>query len=108
MLLCLPLQLLGKQKILIIESYHSEYSWDQSYIQGIKSVFKDDFELLYFQMNTKRLPKTAYEERANKAWEHFQKTKPDLVILGDDNALNYLSLRFSKNRNTRYLPRHQQ
>ncbi len=95
-LLCLPLQLLGKQKVLIIESYHSEFAWDQNYIDGIKSVFKDDFELLYFQMDTKRLPKTAYQERANKAWEHFQKTKPDLVILGDDNALNYLSLRFSQ------------
>lgn len=95
-LLCLPLQLLGKQKVLIIESYHSEYAWDKNYINGIKSVFKDDFELLYFQMNTKRLPKNAYQERADCAWEYFQKTKPELVILGDDNALDFLGTRFSQ------------
>ncbi|WP_019612938.1 ABC transporter substrate-binding protein [Psychromonas ossibalaenae] len=84
------------QKILIIESYHSEYKWDMSYIKGIKSVLLDDFELSYFQMDTKRQPKAVYPERADKAWQYFQKVQPDLVILGDDNALNYLGRRFSK------------
>ncbi|WP_028863670.1 ABC transporter substrate-binding protein [Psychromonas aquimarina] len=96
LLLCLPLHLSARQKVLIIESYHSEYEWDQSYIKGIKSVLLDDFELSYFQMNTKRLPKDSYPQRADKAWQYFQKVQPDLVILGDDNALNYLGRRFSK------------
>lgn len=95
-LLCLPLYVFAKQKILIIESYHSEYPWDQSYIQGIKYIFKDKYDLVYFQMDTKRLPKSAFQERADKAWENFQELKPDLVILGDDNALDYLGARLSK------------
>jgi ABC-type uncharacterized transport system substrate-binding protein len=95
-LLCLPLQLIAKQKILIIESYHSEFVWDQNYIRGIKSVLKNDFDLFYFQMNTKRLPKNTYQERADQAWELFQDINPDLVILGDDNALKYLSMHFSQ------------
>ena len=96
LLFCIPGYLSAVQKVLIIESYHSEYEWDKSYIKGIKSVLLDDFELSYFQMNSKRLPKEAYPERANKAWQYFQKVQPDLVILGDDNALNYLGTRFSK------------
>ena len=95
-LLYLPVQSFAKQKVLIIESYHSEFTWDQSYIQGIKSVFKNDYELSYFQMDTKRLPKTSYQERADKAWLYYQSMNPDLVILGDDNALNYLAMRFSQ------------
>jgi ABC-type uncharacterized transport system substrate-binding protein len=96
LLLCLVSPLAAKKNVLIIESYHSEFSWDQSYIKGIKSVLQDDFELSYFQMDTKRLPKTAYQERANKAWQYAQQIKPDLVILGDDNALQYLGVRFSQ------------
>ncbi len=96
LLLCFPAHPSARQKVLIIESYHSEYEWDMSYIKGIKSVLQDDFELSYFQMNSKRLPKDTYPERADKAWQYFQKEQPDLVILGDDNALNYLGRRFSK------------
>ena len=95
-LLCLPLQLIAKQKILIIESYHSEYDWDKNYITGIKDVLKDDFDLLYFQMNTKKISKGQYQEKADQAWELFLQVNPDLVILGDDSALKYLSMPFSE------------
>jgi len=94
LVLCLPMQLFAKQKILIIESYHSEFDWDISYTQGIRSVLKDDFELHYFQMDTKRIPQSAYQEKADQAWDFFQQLKPDLVILGDDNAVQYLSPHF--------------
>lgn len=94
--LCFSSYLPALQKVLIIESYHSEYQWDQNYIKGIRSVLGDDYELSFFQMNTKRLPKDVYPQRADEAWKYFQKVQPDLVILGDDNALNYLSERFSK------------
>jgi len=92
----LPLQLIAKQKILIIESYHGEYDWDKNYITGIEDVLKDDFDLLYFQMNTKKVSKEQYQEKADQAWQLFQQVNPDLVILGDDNALKYLSMPFSK------------
>lgn len=96
LVLCWPMQLLAKHKILIIESYHSEFSWDISYTQGIRSVLKDNFDLHYFQMDTKRIPQSAYQEKADRAWDLFLQIKPDLVMLGDDNAVQYLSTRFSK------------
>jgi len=88
------MQSIAKQKILVIESYHSEFDWDISYIQGIQSVLKDEFELHYFQMDTKRIATSLHKERSDKAWDMYKRIAPDLVILGDDDALQYLSERF--------------
>lgn len=88
------MQSIAKQKILVIESYHSEFDWDISYIQGIQSVLEDEFELHYFQMDTKRIATSLHKERSDKAWDMYKRIAPDLVILGDDDALQYLSERF--------------
>ncbi len=81
--------------ILIIESYHSAYSWDKSYIQGIKENMKGDYEFHTFQMDTKRIPKSEYAKSAQKAWAYYLEVKPSLVFIGDDNALKYLGERFA-------------
>lgn len=91
----LSLPTFAKKTVLIIESYHSEFSWDKSYIHGIKSVFKDNYELFYFQMDSKRLPINQHQKQADSAWQQYQKLQPDLVILGDDNALKYLGKKLS-------------
>lgn len=83
-------------RILIIESYHSEYPWDRSYIRGIKKVMQGNYTFLTFQMDTKRIPKAEYENRAKKAWDYYLEKKPALVFLGDDNALRYLGPRFAE------------
>ncbi|WP_354625089.1 ABC transporter substrate binding protein [Psychromonas sp. MME2] len=95
-LLFFSFPIFAKQKILIIESYHSQHSWDQSYIEGIKSVLNDDFELIYFQINGKRIAKYQYQQQANLAWEFFEEKQPDLVILGDDIALLHLGERLNQ------------
>ncbi|MGF1697920.1 hypothetical protein L4C54_19855 [Vibrio lamellibrachiae] len=77
-------------KILLIESYHSEFPWDKEYIQGIKSRVNVDHELVTFQMDTKRIPQSQYADKADKAWDYYQNHKPDIVLLGDDNALKYM------------------
>lgn len=86
----------GPIPILIIESYHSEYSWDKSYIQGIKEEMQGDYEFHTFQMDTKRIPKSDYEKSAQNAWDFYIQKNPDLVFLGDDNALKYLGPKFAK------------
>ncbi|WP_022943040.1 ABC transporter substrate-binding protein [Psychromonas hadalis] len=91
----LSMPVMSKQKILIIESYHSEYSWDQSYLSGIQSVFEDSYELFYFQMDSKRLPLNQHQGQADRAWVYFRQLQPDLVILGDDSALKYLGKKIS-------------
>ena len=45
-------------------------------------------------MDTKRIAKSLYKERSDKAWNFYKQLEPDLVILGDDNAVQYLSERF--------------
>ena len=82
-------------KVLVIESYHSEYQWDKNYTQAIRDTMGGQVQLLFFQMDTKRLPPSAYADRADLAWQEYQQLKPDLVILGDDNALLYLGKRLA-------------
>lgn len=86
--------LADKKRILIIESYHSEYPWDASYLQGIREILGNNVQYSNFQMDTKRLPRHVYPERADMAWHKYLKVKPHLVILGDDNALQLLCPRF--------------
>jgi len=77
-------------KVLLIESYHSEYPWDASYVRGLEEGLLPSVTLDSFQMDTKRLPKSEYDRKANEALERYRQLKPDIVILGDDNALTYL------------------
>ena len=41
-------------------------------------------------MDTKRQSKSAYSKKADQAWAKIQQTQPQLVVLGDDNALKFL------------------
>ena len=81
--------------ILLIESYHAEYDWDACYIKAIKEQLSSH-TIKIFEMDTKRLPQSMHQEKANEAWKKINEIKPDYVILGDDNALKYLGKRLSK------------
>jgi len=97
MLLFLSFSLYGHKKhILVIESYHADYSWDISYKRGLEKAIGGEYEIFYFEMNTKRLAKSEFKKMANLAWKRYKKLKPSLVVLGDDNALKCLGGRFAK------------
>lgn len=84
------------KNILIIQSYHIQYKWDQSYIQGIREGLEgQNHKITLFEMNTKRIPKEKFQKKSDEAWNLYLKTKPDIVILGDDNAVSFLIKRFS-------------
>jgi len=89
--LCTPFSALysspEKKKVLVIESYHKEMYWDAAYRRGIKNVIGDKATLYFFEMDTKRLPKSEHAQRATLAIEEIDRINPDLVMLGDDNAL---------------------
>lgn len=80
----------GGNDVLLIESYHGEYSWDASYLKGLKQTLDPRWKLSLFEMDTKRQPPERFRERADLAWKRYQELKPALVILGDDNAMKYL------------------
>lgn len=84
--------------ILVIQSYHSEFPWDKSYKQGIREVMGSQYNIEFFEMDTKRLPKSLYQKRADLAWQKYMEVKPVLVILGDDNALKYLGSKFAQTK----------
>jgi len=79
------------RSIFIIESYHLGYDWDKSYINGLKEALGSHYQLSRFEMDTKRLPKHRFKQQAEKAWQTYQSLQPDLVVLADDNALNYMA-----------------
>ncbi|WP_432460517.1 ABC transporter substrate-binding protein [Agarivorans sp. QJM3NY_25] len=88
----------AKPKILVIESYQQQELWDSQYIAGLKSLLAADYQLEYFQMNTKNLPEKQHRGRGEIAWQYYLDVRPELVILGDDEALQYLGPRFAKTK----------
>ena len=82
--------------VLVVESYHAEYPWDISYKKGLENILGKTHELVFFQMDTKRLPPSRYTRQADLAYRMYEEIQPALVILGDDNALKYLGPRLSK------------
>lgn len=85
-----------RKTVLVVQSYHATYKWDADYTRAINDIIGNSAELNFFQMNTKRLPKTEHSNRAEAAWNKYLQLSPDLVILGDDNALKLLGPRFAK------------
>ncbi len=68
-------------KVLVIESYHAEFAWDEEYRKGLESVLAPQNELVFFEMNTKRLHSNEFQKRADLAYQFFLQQKPDLVVL---------------------------
>ncbi|WP_394148626.1 ABC transporter substrate-binding protein [Shewanella atlantica] len=94
MILC-PVEAMAAS-ILIIESYHREYQWDKNYNEGIISILGTEHDYHHSYLDTKRVPQSMFASRAESAWEAYKKLKPDLVVLGDDNAIKLLNERFKK------------
>ncbi|HDX8339865.1 TPA: hypothetical protein RQN03_000594 [Aeromonas dhakensis] len=91
LLLC-PLSLrLWAAEILVISSYHPEYLWDQSYNASLVANLKGEHHISHFYMDTKRRPAEEFDRIAERALAYYHQVKPDLVVLGDDNAINYLA-----------------
>jgi len=85
-----------ENKVLIIESYHATFPWDASYLEGITEILSKGHTLNTFEMDTKRLPADQFQKQADAAWAVYQKDQPNLVIIGDDNALKFLGPQFAK------------
>lgn len=93
LLLCaLPLRLWGAE-ILVISSYHPEYLWDRSYNASLEAHLGSAHRISHFYMDTKRRPPEEFDRIAEQALAFYRQVRPDLVVLGDDNAINYLAAR---------------
>ncbi len=84
----------ANKKILIIGSYHKEFQFQQDYIDGIKNTLGKKYDYYEFFLNTKKVPESEFVAMSDKAFDYYKEIKPDLVVLGDDNALKLLKDRF--------------
>lgn len=97
-LLVFPGNACAQSKILIIQSYHSDMEWVRQCNAGINKVFDSKFQLKYFYLDTKRLAQSVTRLNLKAAWSEYLRLKPDLVMLGDDNALKMLGQKFAKTK----------
>lgn len=86
----------AEKTIYVIQSYHAEYPWDASYKNGLEEKLGGKYKLVYFEMDTKRLPKDQHQKMADMAWEKYLSEKPVLVIIGDDAGLKMLGPKFGE------------
>ncbi len=92
---------LAEQKVILnIAAYHKGYGWTDDCIKGINQELNSQYKVIHYYMDTKRLPKSAFGNAMEKAWKKFMQINPDIVMLGDDNALMLLGPRFSKQKTT--------
>ncbi len=77
----------AQPRVFVVESYHSDYPWDQDYRRAIQERLGKRTQLSYYAMDTKRLPPAQHQARADEALAMAAKIRPDLVIVGDDAAL---------------------
>ena len=102
----------GVRKICIVSSYHREYLWSQETNRGVCQAMKeagylnDDqirsftaadeirtprVEIRKFWMNTKKKSSRSDIAKATqRISEDIRAFQPDLILLGDDNAANYI------------------
>ena len=94
LLCCFLLSPAFAARVAIIESYHADYAWDHEYVQGIEDVLAGH-QLERFQLDTKRIQREDYEMAADRVWNGLTAYRPELVLIGDDNAFRLLSARLS-------------
>ncbi|MGB1288378.1 MAG: ABC transporter substrate-binding protein, partial [Aggregatilineales bacterium] len=80
------------KKVLLIDSYHAGYEWSDGTEAGLRSILDNTgIELRVIYMDTKR--NTEIEFRENAALEaraEIEAFAPDVVIVAEDNAQEYL------------------
>ncbi len=86
------------KKVLFVNSYHQGYEWSNGIEEGAAKVLRaSGVTLEFFRMDTKRHGDEASKKQAGlDAKAAIEKSKPDLVILSDDNAVKYLLQPFYK------------
>lgn len=88
----------GEKDILVIESYAKNIQWDVDYTNEIKKALGKDYNITFFEMNTKILPTSEHEAMGKKAWSMVEKIKPTLVFIGDDPALKFVGPKLEQNQ----------
>lgn len=80
----------ARQRILLVQSYEPSLPWTAQCERGIRSALPESVDLDIVYLDTKRRPQSEYQRTVDETLARFRRTAPDLVMLGDDNALRLL------------------
>ena len=88
----IPAKMYEGKKILYIDSYNEGYEWSDGVTRGIENILNNTgVELKIFRMDTKRNNSMISIEKAGqRAKSVIDEFRPDVVIVSDDNAFNYV------------------
>ncbi len=91
-------QVAGK-KVLFVNSYHEGYPWSDGEERGARAAFQGTgVELRFVRMDAKRHSEEAFRKAAAaKVKAEIEAWKPDVVIVADDPAVQYVLEPFYKN-----------
>lgn len=85
-------------RCLYVSSYHSGYEWNDGIERGIESVLAGKCTLDKFYMDTHKNKNDDFGRKAGLAAKaHIERTRPDVVIAGDDSASKFLVMPYYKN-----------
>jgi len=95
LLLVLALPAMGAEQptALLINSYNAGNPWVDGYTRALRAGLGNEVRLDTFDMDTKRLPASAFPQQADKAMAAVARLSPDIVIAADDNALKWIGER---------------
>lgn len=89
----------SKPRVLILQSYDTEYSWTRDVDIGIRRGLNGnrEYSVRWFYMDTKRHPWKEYKINAGKAAQKLVKSwQPHVVIAVDDDAQEYAMQHFTQ------------
>ncbi len=78
--------------IMVVDSYADDFAWVRNYQRGLREVLRQH-QLVTIELDTKKIPPSAFAEAAERALARIQHEWPALVILADDNATRLLGKR---------------
>ena len=81
--------------VLVIESYHPSYPWDADYLRAIDEILGENHRIDALFLDTKRIEPKDFEAQADRLLDQVRQAPPDLIFLGDDNALKLMGPRLA-------------
>lgn len=98
--LLLPFQVAGKsmsKKVLILNSYHSNFQWSDALVDGIRQGLAgtvSDENIFIEHLDARRFADdTIYYSELNRLMHYkYRHFKPDIIITNDDFAFNFVTL----------------
>ena len=79
---------------MVIHSWH-DILWDRLWKKALHDKLGQKYDLIHFELDAMRSDSEQLLVNVNKAWHLYKSIKPDLVVLGDDEALRLMGMRFA-------------